>query len=519
MPIWLGIDIGASAVKVVAIRSAYRKTTLEALVRVDIVRGEDGAEVGSALKSAVDTVLASVGAPDAVAVAVDGARSTVRTVTLPAGAIKQVADVLPFELEAQIPFEMSEAVFDYRALPRTPKIDGVESFGIPLLVGVARTEEVATRISAARDVTGVEPERVGLGALPLANVMAVLQAEGGDRALSSESAPVIVIDLGARTSEILILVGGEPVFARTLSQGTARIETTAPLLAREIRLTIGSFRSLGGGAPERIYLCGGGSFRSGAHTFLSGELDLPCLELPPVALEMGLGVPPERIAEMPWFAKALGLSLGLGARPLDLDLRKGPLAFERGFAWIREKIPVLAGLSMVVLVSFFFSAWAQLHAASQDHDSVEKALGLVTKDVLGEETTSAARANELVSQQTTLNDDDPLPHADAFDVMVKLSEDIPPVTVTSDIEELDVQKGHVVVHGIVGSIPDAQSIADAMRKEHCFTDVKISRTNQVFGENRQKYLLELDEKCPEDVRGSKKKDSSAAPAASSSGGR
>ena len=104
---------------------------------------------------------------------------------------------------------------------------------------------------------------------------------------------------------------------------------------------------------------------------------------------------------------------------------------------------------MVVLVSFFFSAWAQLHGTALDHDNLEKALALVTKDVLGEETTSAARAMELVGQQTTFNDDDPLPHADAFDVMVKLSDDIPP-TMTSDIEELDVQRGHVVVHGMVG---------------------------------------------------------------------
>ena len=101
--------------------------------------------------------------------------------------------------------------------------------------------------------------------------------------------------------------------------------------------------------------------------------------------------------------------------------------------------------------------------------------------------------------------------------MVKLSLDIPP-DMTSDIEELDVQKGHVVVHGIVGSIPDAQAIAEALRKERCFADVKITRTTQVFGGDRQKYILELDERCPEDVRGGvKKKEAPAAPAASGSG--
>ena len=192
--------------------------------------------------------------------------------------------------------------------------------------------------------------------------------------------------------------------------------------------------------PERVFLCGGGSFKEGAHTFLASELDLPCSALPAPELELAPVIAPERRSELPHFAKALGLALSLGGRPLDLDLRKGPLAFERGFAWIREKIPVLAGLATVVVVSFLFSAWAQLHASGLDHDNLERALALVTKDVLGEETTSPARANELVGQQTTLNDDDPLPHADAFDVLVKLSEDIP-ATVTSDIEECGYPEG------------------------------------------------------------------------------
>ena len=61
-------------------------------------------------------------------------------------------------------------------------------------------------------------------------------------------------------------------------------------------------------------------------------------------------------------------------------------------------------------------------------------------------------------------------------VMVKLAEDIPR-EMTHDVEELDVQKGHVTLHGIVDSIPDAQSIAQSLRSEPCFSDVRISRTS------------------------------------------
>ena len=91
-----------------------------------------------------------------------------------------------------------------------------------------------------------------------------------------------------------------------------------------------------------------------------------------------------------------------------------------------------------------------------------------------------------------------MPHADAFDVMVKLSEDIPPSTM-HDIEELDVQKGHVIVHGIVGTIPEAQSITTSLESERCFNDVKITRTNQMSAASARSTSSSSIIKCPEDV--------------------
>jgi general secretion pathway protein L len=105
--------------------------------------------------------------------------------------------------------------------------------------------------------------------------------------------------------------------------------------------------------------------------------------------------------------------------------------------------------------------------------------------------------------------------------MVRISEAIPQ-SVVHDIEELDIQKGHVVVHGIAGTIPEAQSIATSLQTERCFSDVKITRFNQVVGGERQKYVMELDLKCPEDVKGKrsdKGTSGSASAAASGSGGK
>jgi general secretion pathway protein L len=501
MSTWLGIDIGTTAVKVAAIRTAYRKVQLLGLSTVEVAQAGGPKE---AIGTAVRAVLGERGA-DAIATSLEGARATVRTLGLPASAAKSVGDVLPYELESALPFELGDSVWDYRVLPGLRETKGEE---LAVLVSVAKLADVQARIDVVKEAVASEPERVGVGAFPIANMVPYVPAlaEG----------VVAIVDLGTVSSDLVIMKNGEPLFARTVGLGTKGLPGTASKLARELRTTIAAHRAQGGDPPVRLFLAGGGAYVSGAEAFLSSALEIPVEALPAPALEP-VAITADQAATMARFAKAIGLALALGPRAVSLNLRKGPLAFERGFAWVKERVPLLAGLGAVLLVSFLFGAWAQLYAKSKERVVLEKALGIVTKEVLGEQTESAERANELLSKQTASTDEDPLPHADAFDVMVKLSEHIPS-SLTHDIEELDVQKGHVVVHGIVGSIPDAQQIRTNMAEEPCFSDAKITRTNAQVGGTAQKYVLEFDIKCPEDQKGGAKKTSASGSASAAASG-
>lgn len=498
MSTYLGIDVGATAVKTAVVRTAYRRTQLAAVASVEIAQAGGVIE---AIAMAKRAVLGDMHG-DGVAVAIEGSRSTVKTLGLPGSAIKSIGEVLPFELESSLPFDLTEAVFDYRVLPGLRDKKGEE---LSVVVGVAKTVDVKERIDLVKAAIGIEPERVGVGAFPLANVLGLVPG--------MNEGVIAVVDLGTTSSDILVLAAGEPVFIRTVTLGTKGLPGTAPKLARELKTTIAAHRSMGGEPPTRLVLCGGGAYVAGAEAFLASALQIPVERLAPPVIEMLPAMTPDHVALMARYAKAVGLALGLGPRPYGLNLRKGPLAFERGMAWVKERMPLLAGLGIVIVVSFLFSAWAQLYARSKEKATLEAALSQVTKDVLGEETNSAERAKQLLSQQTSLNDEDPLPHADAFDVMVKLSEQIP-ASMTHDIEELDVQKNHVVVHGIVGSVADAQTIRTNMANERCFFDPKITRTNQMVGDTRQKYALEFDLKCPEDQKTTEKKTGGTAASAS-----
>jgi general secretion pathway protein L len=489
MPTWLGIDIGSASVKAAVVRSTYRKVAIAQVATAEVAAS--GGVVGAVREAVARALEGEKQGPDAVAAAVDGNRAAIHRLVMPAAAQKQLGDVLGYELESQVPFDLDASVFDWRLLERK-----TSESELSVVAAVARTEDVRARIAVIREAVAQEPERIGVGALTLGALVPYIAA-------LSEAGTVAIVDLGAKASEVLVIEQGEAVFARTLSTGTDGLPASASRLARDIRVSMVAHQAQGGDAPTRVFLCGGGAFASGAEGFLSGELEIPVQLLPEPALD-ATALGPAVVAELPKYAKALALALTLAGRGSGMNLRRGPLAFERGFSWVRERIPLLAGLAAVIAVSFVFSGWARLHAVHKEAGTLSEALGIVTKDVLGTEASSAQQAQELLAKEVALTDEDPMPHADAFDVMVRLSQAIP-MSMTHDIEELEMQRGHVIVRGIVATIPDAQSIASSLSEQPCFSDVKIKNTAQMVGGDRQKYLMEFDLKCPDDVKTSPKK--------------
>ncbi|KYF79596.1 general secretion pathway protein GspL [Sorangium cellulosum] len=488
----LGIDAGKSVVRAALIRTAYRRVFVEALGEVAVT---DAVSEAEAIRAAV-----GLHRPDGAAIALSGERSFYRRLDLPAAAQKEVENILGFELEATVPFEMEDAVFDYRMLKRPL---GVET--LPVFAAVARADDVRERIAVVKEALGFEPERVALGAVALANLEAVMP-ELAAPSSAGASAPIAILDLDHLTSEIVILSGGEPVFARTLSRGTAGLPGTAPALARELRQTLAAWRNLGGEPLAGMFLVGGGATAQGAELFLSTQLGLTILPLPTPRLE---GLTPEQAAALPRFAKALGLALGLTPKTKGFNLRKGALEAERSYPFLREKIPILAGLGTVIALSFGFSVVAEMRTLDAERELLLASLATASRDVLGEETSDPVKARELLDQGPGAADEDPMPRVDAFDVMVQLSKAVPK-EIVHDVLELDVNRGHTTIQGVVPSVSDAQIIADHMKEHRCFRDVKIARTSQ-FTEGRHKYVLELDLKCED----KKKKKPGAADAADS----
>lgn len=482
----VGIDIRATHVRAVLLRTSFRSPpAIERMLEVDRTG------LGS-LEQALQIVAVQLGQhSDSVAISIEGENAFMHRLKIPATAAKRLDEVLPFELEAQVPVDVDELVFDYHRLRHAPK-DG------PLIVltAAARTEFVRDKIALVQRALGREPERIGCGPLPLANLAQLSPELAGP-------GPVALVDLGGGRTEVVLVAEREPVFTRTLSRGVAGLPETAPALAAELRQTFGAWLAQGNEPVHTVYLVGGGAAAPGAEAYLSHELGIEVKPLPTLAVE---GVPPEELPNLPRFAKAISLALGLGARPADLNLRAGPLAYQRGYGFLKEKVPLLSGLGAAILISFVFSTWAEMRALDRNNQVLTKALESLSMDVLGQKTADPEEATQLLQRAQRTAETDPMPHMDAFDVIVEISKAIP-LSMTHDIEEFDMHRGHVKVHGVVGSASDAQAIAGAMKERECFDEVKISKITQVINSDRQKYVLEFDVLCPSDEGAKKKKKS------------
>ncbi len=472
----VGIDIERSRVRAVLLTTRYRAVTIERMLEMEVASPED---LPRALQACV---LPLVEHGEAIAVGIQGDATFIHRINLPLTALKRIEEVLPFELEAQVPVDLDELAWNYRLLKRRRAEDPLIA-----LAGAASIESVRARISLVVSALGREPERIGCGPLPLAN-LSLLESE-----LAVEG-PIGIVDLGGSRTELVLLSGGEPAFARTLSRGVDGLPASAPALDAELRQTLHAWTTKGGAPVTALYLVGAGAYAPGAEIHLSGELGIPTRVLGALSQAK---VEPDQAPFLPQFAKAIGLAMGLGGRPRGLDLRRGALAFQRGYGFVKDKAPLLTGLGAAIFISFLFSTAVELRVLGADREVLGAALASVTKDVLGEETSDPAQVTELLEKGGAGDKGDPMPHMDAFDVLVELSKAIPPA-VTHDIQEFDMARGHVKINGIVGSTEDAQLVASALGTRACFSDVKIGKITQQVNSERQKYILDFDVKCPED---------------------
>src|SRR5690606_13680378 len=114
----VGIDVTSQYVRAALLRVAYRKTVLEDVREVERSDFESLVQAIAACTQglgdgAPGTTPASPGGQrvDAAGVVLEGRRAFVHHLAIPVAGQKQIDELLPFEIEAQVPVDVDELVF------------------------------------------------------------------------------------------------------------------------------------------------------------------------------------------------------------------------------------------------------------------------------------------------------------------------------------------------------------------------------------------------------------------------
>ena len=331
--------------------------------------------------------------------AISGQAVFTRFVKLPALQDDNIEQLVAFEAQQHVPFPINEVVWDYEM---------VEGAGDKEVVIVAIKGEALDEINAAVNECGLSTAEVDVAPMALFN--SFLDSYGQPRE------PVLVIDIGAKTSNLLYLEG-KRFFTRSIPVGGAAVtsaiakeygisfleaehqkiahglvalggghteqldEAVAALamvirnaltrLPSEIARTTNYYRSQhGGNAPKRVYLCGGGANLPYTLEFFEEKLNLPIEFFNPLKnIVPGKGVATavlQREALLRGELVGLGLR-GIGKSAINIDLV--PAVVEQIRAADRRK-PLLIGAAAVFLAGVATWSALQFVAAGRAQDKM-----------------------------------------------------------------------------------------------------------------------------------------------------
>ena len=307
------------------------------------------AQIGYAIGQLADRLKAG---RSKVRYAISGQSVFTRFVKLPPLDDDNIEQLVTFEAQQHVPFPLEEVVWDYEVL---------ESAGEKEVVIVAIKGEALDELNESVTATGLSTAEVDVAPMALYNSFRA--------AYPGVTDPVLLIDIGAKTSDLLY-IEGKRFFTRSVAMGGAAISTAiakeynvpfpeaeahktqggmvalggghteqmdeaTAALAMTIRNTLGRlpaeiarttnyYRSQhGGSAPKLVILAGGGANLPYTKEFFEEKLHLPVEFFNPVgAISVGKGVDTDKIGrEAHLMGELIGLGLrGVGKSAINIDL-------------------------------------------------------------------------------------------------------------------------------------------------------------------------------------------------------
>jgi general secretion pathway protein L len=515
----LGLDIGSRSVKALLLESTFRVYSVRSFNEARI-EAEGGLE--AALKSLQAAKHLSA---DQVVVALPGSTVTTQLLTMPFADARRIQATIGFEVEGQLPYDVSEVVYDYQLLETH---DGKTD----VLVATSRKQELAGLLETLHKV-GVDPRIVTSSALAYQSLLpdAVEGSPEGSEAivdLGHERCSVCIARPGANLEYARTFAGGGSALTRAIAQEfkvsaldaetwketegdvtlgpdtTPEMERAAAVLLRalapvlrELRSTFHAHFARFRRPITRVWLTGGTARLKGLPALLSRELGTEVLALQPMQASDAAVIPEP---QQPLASQAFSLAMrGHGsAHGGSINLRQGELSFKGDLDYLRGKVSRLAAFAAILVVLSVGMMWSRLHVLEAREAALDGTLCEITKKVLGQcQRDSAVALNLLKGASSPVA---AIPSASALDLFAELTSRAEKVDVK--LGEVEVQLERVRVRGETGSFDGVDQLVGALNGYPCFKEIKRGKVQRAKDGTKVEFELDIKVECsatPEDA--------------------
>jgi len=490
---FLGIDITATSVRGVLVKSALRKAEVERYVEIPLTAGPtDPARAVELAEAGANLLRALAVSPDTIAATAPGEIASLRALELPAAARKRLAEIIPFELESVLPYEPSEAVIGYQITRNTPET-------LHVMTASVQRHHVVSLLANLRSA-GLEPTELAAGAAALdglPHLVPALEAKG----------PVLLIDVETDRTDVCLLQDGRCVAARTLTVGLSSEHDSSEELGRDLQRTLAAFLAGGLDKPTAAYVSGSAAHAEGLASWLTTIIGVPSelLTLPAAGAGGGSPQPSPHLG----FARATALAARSILGRQRIDLRVGDLAATHRRVRFADHASLAITCAVVVVLSAMFSLKARQSMLTDERDALRARLGTVTEELFGETMEDPATVVDRIENP---RNKDPLPRFDAFDALAAISAAIPE-ELKHEVKRMRIDvaqekhEGRLELQGALETLGNRDTIVGKLQEQGCFRDIELGRTSPIPGQSMINYQLEAVVQCPgEGPLDKKKKD-------------
>lgn len=517
----VALDIGKTAARIAVIAATFRRATLLGVDSVPIAAGQTLSEV-------LKEVRGRIGFPiDSLICSLDARKASVRTLNFPFSDLRKVAPAVDFELDGQIPYELSAVKVVWHVIERDAKTTDV-------LAAIAPRALLGEQLNVFTE-QGLEPRAVVHPAAALAELSppgGEAQSAVGILCIGAQQTHLSIHRKGLRAARTLHL-GSEHVEsslaaqlempieqARSLKETTSLLldladleaapgddkrlhEATAAALAPLLTHISATFKGIAReDTPTSLLLTGGGSRLVGLCRYLSQRLGMPVESLD-VGAALGALEIPDRTHVTPEHAVVLGLALGMFRRGQDMSLnfRQGELAYHGDIALFRGFFSKLTiGFACVFWAAFIHAGvrYGLLHGEEKD---LTQGFCNATRTIVGKEICDPSRALAAL-KQSGADGGTVIPSYSATALLEMLAKALPTTTdVTFDETDVRVdgvvgQPERIALRGEAASFETVEQVVALLKHDVCVQDAEISRQRKTQNAGRVEFFLQIKVACP-----------------------